>query len=465
MYPLIRAGVSSAYLSIDPDIVYLANSLSYIKYNVIAYHDHPGALAIFLISLFMIPLRVLTSGDFIKYVFENLTFVLLYIRFLQSILLAFGLFIYSYSIKKLSKNLFIPILPLLMFLSFTPIYFLSSSISAETLSFVFGSLWILFFTLYLNNKKNDLYIYVISFISGVVFANRATFIVYLLSTLIILMKDVKRFKKGVFVILSGFIVGILPSIDKILLILKRVIFFASSSGVHGDGAGFLFNMNYYLNSVLIYLQRDWGLVTALLLAIIILFLTKYKTDNDVYILGIVTIVLIIIFMKFPLAHYQVANYQCLVFIITYSLTIINFRFSVFLFAVYGIFGVYYFNSYYKNVSNDLSQIKSQNLFFENNPSNMGRVWSWARSEEFSKIWINNASSGMLKEYLSTLNPKIIEYGDKNLFNECWDQLYIQESELNLYKNNYANQKVHVNKIENSQNLYLIRSDHCKPKKL
>lgn len=462
--PLILAGKNSAFMEIDPDAVYVANSLSYIKFGNISYHDHPGILSIFLMAIYLVPLRIITKGDFMKFVFDHLTDVFLYIRIFQSLLFVAGLSIYTLAFKRINNQIYTVLLALLMILSFTPNYYLGIAISSETLGFFIGTCWICIFSTYLKNKSDENILYFLAFLSGLTFANRATYIVYPISFLSILIYKRYRIKISLFVMFLGFVLGILPSIDKILIIIKRVLFFASSTGVHGSGTGFVINLGDYYNSVLIYLQRDFGLICALLLSVLIVLFFKKKIDYEAYAFGFVAIILTILFMKFPLAHYQIANYQALIFFVIYSVTRISSRIFIPLLIVYLFLGYTYTLNYYKEVRKDLGQISNQNLFIKNNPAQIGKVWNWARTEDFTKLWINEAGSGIFQDYISESKPFIYQYSDKNIFDKCWDQLYIQGTELDSFKSSYS-EKVEIVKIEGSQNLYLVKSDHCKSKKL
>jgi hypothetical protein len=99
--PVIKGGLDRVFYSIDPDVVYTANALLYIKSGFVSYFDHPGTPAIVLISYFLIPFRAYAKfvqhTPFVSWIFGNYALTFFYLRMMQSVLLFIYLLVIFFS--------------------------------------------------------------------------------------------------------------------------------------------------------------------------------------------------------------------------------------------------------------------------------------------------------------------------------------------------------------------------------
>lgn len=459
LLPLLLFGVNAAFFSIDPDVVYFANALSYIKWNIIGYYDHPGIPSIYLISLVLIPVRIyskfVVNQNFFDFIFNNYQIVIFYSRIFQSSIFLLGLFVYLKSIFNLTKSYLTMIIGILFLACFTPIYYSVLSISAEPLNFLLVSIWIFVFSLSLSNKKNN-YISLLLFLSGMLFANRATNIFYMVSSIWLLMHFKKGNFKKIILIPIGFLVGIFPSLHILPDILKRILLFASASGIHGAGENKFFDSNLYLLSFKTFWNRDFVVTTTVLILAFCIFYFRKKINPEVLHLSSLFVIGFLVFAKFPLAHYQVPNLLFVIFSVSIIISKLNIKFTVLIIFILSYFAFVNYRNYFSILSLEMGQVVKLEQFVVNNPSKIGEVWEWARVKNFAYLWTNSWGGGVFKYQIDNLEIPILNF-QKNIMDKCWDSLYIQKDSLHILTENYPKNSFVIKNIEGSQGIVLINS--------
>lgn len=450
--PIYNGGLSGIFYSIDPDVVYAANALSFINNGVIGYFDHPGTPAIKIISYYYIPLRVIAKfylhQPFTAFSFEYLKYVFAYTRFMQSLLFSLGIFLVALSAKNTTKIKTLSLLTVPVLFCFTPVYFAVNSISAEPLMVLLCGVWIWIFSKYLVRKEIG-WVYIMVFLSGLLFANRATTLFYLISSIgLLLMHDrstvkhkIIRVVSSLIIFVASFLLGVFPFTDKAWHIISRVLFFASSTGVHGSTTQLSF-VHSYLESVKMFLVRDPALVAVFGFALAVAVANIRKNMSFVVVaascvLGILTIA------KFPLAHYQLPNYILGVYILIANIST-NKRFVFVLLLLSTVVGALV----YKNYLNEIEKYVHNGKVLENHiNSYTGKViiTGWARSEDFAKLWIRDwggvfqteldKKNNLFEIDSDLINVRINGNSKIPLNNFCWDLMIVHKDAAFLLSEN------------------------------
>lgn len=482
--PVLKGGADKVFFSIDPDVVYTANALLYIKSGYISYFDHPGTPAIVSLSIFLAPFRLyakfIEHTSFTTWVFNHYVLTVFYLRISQSVLLFISLLILAGTVKLLTKKTMPIILLFLALLSFGSFYSLGLTISADTFAFFITSIWLLVLSVYIT-RRNTGFLILLSLIAGLAFAARATTFFLLPASLsIVFMQSGGFVKKVLSSTVSaaaagmGFVVGVSPVRAGFLPVLLLVFSFASSTGVHLSGGTTLFNYQTFINSANTLLHGSLlvtGIIIISLTLAVTYLLRRKKTYREVACLILIFFLGIIIFAKFPLFHYQIPNYLVIVFSGSVLMSALS-RKMIYITIIALLFlAVPVSRKYLSDFTLEVNQAGYLEKFVKNNPPRYASVWEWAHSKEFAYLWNRDYTNGIFDEELSLLPQKIyqlrpnpvkidISYETRtDLFNVCWDQMYVQEPSLEGLLNQYPILSRSVQKIPGS-NLYLIRSDHC-----
>lgn len=461
IYPLLLSGIKGAFFSIDPDIVYLANALSYVRQKVMWYHDHPGIPSIYVIAQSLMPLRIyskfIQNQDFIDFVFNNYFAVVYYLRMFQSLIFVLGLNIFLHAVYRSTKKFTMVILATLLLINYASFLNIPWSISAESLNFLLISLWILIFSIYIQSE-NKLALSFMYILTGLLLANRATNFVYFSSVLIILIMRRKEIIKNLTFLIGGFLAGIFPLIDRVDVVIKRMLFFAGASGVHGGSPGKIIDLNLYLDSLRIFWDRDLVFSVLVITSSLLVLAMKSKISRLFFYICISLILTILIFAKFPLQHYQMPNLLFLVFcfvVLVKELKGLKIALLVFVLSYYSIQSIVNYNNL---ATKEIRKTVALENFIVNNPHSKGELWEWARSKNFSYLWTNSYGNNIFDVNLKKANIRIYS-GDANLFEVCWDHLYLQNvtytsSEL------FLNKSLNVTHVPEVDDIVLIESKHC-----
>lgn len=454
-WPLLGKGLSGIFFSIDPDVMYAANSFLFLKTGNIYYFDQPGTPAIIVMSgaLFILSLYVkLFHGiSFVLYSINNYDLIFYYLRILQSLILFVSLAIsFVFLIKLTRKKISIVMLSLLL-LIFPPFYYLGVSISAETISFLFVTLWLaaIVHTLINKNKKG---VFLIFLLAGLAFAARATTF-FLIPSSFLFLPILKKNKiagnvRTLFiysaVLLSGFAVGILPVISKVKLLIANIFSFAVASEIHGVGKKALIDFNSFSNSFNMLINSNREAAVAVTLAFLLFTYSLFLKSKDnvlrkISIIGLIFCFGILVFAKFPLAHYQTFNYYSITFLAVPLILKILKKYSVII-PIYLLIYIVppIFESYVVSTESLIMESQSINRFADTNANNSINVWQWARSKDFALVWSRDYAPIVFDRSISNLKYPIYELvgdykvritnsNEKKLSDVCWDNLFIQES--------------------------------------
>lgn len=488
--PVVKFGISGVFFSIDPDVVYVANALSYIQSKQIHYFDHPGTLAIVLLSYSYIPFRLFaklfsTSG-FIDWVFNNYDFVLYYSRLFQSLLLGASLYIYLTSVQKLSKGMFSVIFSLLGLLVYSSFYYLGILISAETTSFLLAAVWLFFLVKFIETKEPKK-LYILAFLSGMAFGIRATnaFVVPASLLLVLASKETplkektKITIKNIGLVLIGFLIAIWPIKDKAVIILKRLVFFAGTTEIHGAGERKIFDLSSYLSSSISLLTREHVAFVIVVFSLVASLAAVYKKrdliSRSLFIISVTIFLGILTFAKFPLAYYQLINYVIMVFVASYYFSKTHTIIKTIVIALLIIASISKVDTYHTTVTKVATKTSIFNEYQATNLARKANVWYWARSRDYSLIW-SRWWGRMFIENIAKQRPDLLEletgFDEIELpsgelvpvFDACWDQLYILDTTAIEFTNKYPNRGLTKMTIPGTE-MALIKSSHCSATKL
>ncbi len=475
------------FFSTDPDVVYVANALSYIRSNQIGYIDHPGTPAITLLSYSYIPIRVytklFTNIGFITWSMINFRFLFLYSRLVSLFISIFAMSMFLYAVYKLTKSRMTIMFSFLSLFLLSPFYYLQVGISAEPTSFLITSFWLLTLA-YLVFSGNKAVLIILGLISGISFGNRATAAFLILATfltsLIYIHGTISRIIKDMLMIsfasLTGFILALWPIHRRLWQVVASLLSFAGHTQVHGGGSQSVFDFNLYVSSIKsLSIQEQLPAIFIFLgLILLVLSFTKKKNKTDIVIFSIAASAMLglLVFSKFPLSHYQLTNYVVIVFAVSYFVNKMPQIVKISLITVL-IFGfIKTSDTFYRTFSSEVNKVVILNRYSNIHKAKIATVWDWSRSEEFSLIWARNWGGGLFNDEIKVYRPQLLELKpdfvniglsyseEQKIFDVCWDQMYIQQEDLPVFMvKNQNSPKLQFNQVVGT-NMIEIRSDHC-----
>ena len=487
VYPLISGGTKAAIYSFEPEVVYISNALKYTLTHEIIYSDHPGTPAIVLVAKSFIPLRLYAKyvlhTPFLNWTIRNQAWFYFYSRLFQAGIFFLALLLYLYSIRRVSGSLKTVFFAWLALMSFSYFLYLGPIIQSEPTSFLIISFWFIFFIPFMS-KPSLKYLIPLAFLSGLSVSNKFTNISYLLASLLFAFSlPAKKISRRFYyllvtglLIVTGFIFGIWPVRNNYPFLINWIIRLATHSAVHGGGSPEIFSPAMYFNSLVGFAQSEKGtfLVIAFAgIALIYSLVRKRITINHPLVLFFVSLLAwTLIMAKYPLNHYQTTN--VLGFIITVSvyfqvskkyLRVIIVSFLLLIAAVNS-------SNYLKDNLREVKMTLALENFINDHQAKIATVWEWGKSLDFSLLhsrgWIGKTYSDFLEGYKPHLYDMTADLKGINLatgdtqpvFSVCWDQLYIQGSELPRFLNLYPDRTLTSMPIPESKNMFLISSTHC-----
>jgi len=486
-YPIIKSGSSATLYTIDPDVHYLSNSFSFIKSGQIQYNGHPGTPTIMLYSYVLFPLRVyaklITKIPFSLWVFQNTELTYHYIRVFQSLLLSVSMGIFLLSISKMTRSMASIIFAWAALFVYSTIPQMGSSIVPETTSFFIISVWFLIFSTSIKNISVSTQS-LLSIISGVALANKFSNITLVLSTFALVLlipklnfkQQASKLFKSVFIVISTFVVCTWPIRATYSNMFRWVSVLASTTGTHGGGKKAIFDAQSYLASASSLIHNEiWPvsiMVITILVLIILLTTHRVKIKNPLIIITFSALAGTIIFAKFPLNHYQLVNYLSLVFVASVVLTHLPslLALSLPLLLLPAVFTN--LTDYHLSISQAMNKTILFEKYIKDHPPQKGTLWEWGRTKDFSYLWSRDWASGLFDEELKKYRPnlfaitsdfkqiKVDNRNLKNVFDVCWDKLYIQQAIAPLFLKKYPNHQLKYISIPNTDNMAVIESNHC-----
>ena len=486
--PILKGGTDKVFYAIDPDVVYAANAFLYAKSGYVSYFDHPGTPAIVLISFFLIPLRIYAKfvqhTPFISWVFNHYALTFFYLRVSQSVLLFTSLLILSVAMRLLVKKMAPIFLLFLALLSFSSFYDIGATISADTFAFFIASVWLLLLS-HCFIRKDNLFLFLLALTAGIAFADRATNFFLLPASLAVVLIEKNGFREkilmtffSVVIMVTGFVIGVSPTRTHLTTILKTIFGFASTTGIHMSGEKTLFSYKAFISSAATFFYRD-TLATVIVIAVTILAITclfmRQKSYKKIAFVVLIFSLGAVVFAKFPLLHYQIANYLVIVFCGAFIFARLPKRIVYLVMIILLFFVMPISKEYLTSKTMTLNQAGFLEQFAKDNPPKYASVWQWAPIKEYAYLWNRDYADGMFDTELSGLPVKIYEltpnlmkigvskYTDVNIFSTCWDELYVNKSSINSILNRYPELSKSVQEIP-GVDMLLLRSSHCQTMK-
>lgn len=485
--PLIKHGFSSAYFIIDPEAVYIGNAISYIKSHIIYYAEHPGTPTILMLAFSYWPFRIYAKlvehQAFMLWFLNNIDLVFFYSRLLSFVVFVSSLFIFSVSIFRLTKSILSAIFFELAIMSFSFMPRLGSEIIPETLSFFITAVWAFFFSKFVLSRS-FLKILILSFISGVAVANKFTNITLILISMALIFLLYKKLWKEKLTCLAlsmigfvgGFILFTWPVRQIYSIIFNWVYQIINHTGVWGGGEVGFFNWGLYIETFRNLVNSNRVGIAIVLMPILfgvyIVFIKKVKLNPILLIANFLSLLTILVFMKFPRIHYILVPYTIVVFI---GSIIVN-KLPKLLKVLSIIILIYFFigniKEYFSFIDSNIEDSIKLQTYITNNPSKKATLWDYGRVKDFVYIWMRDWTQGIFTEELKVIRPDLLELEPNyetvlldfntsvDVFDACWDNLYIRTDRGKIFLERHSNREFISEPVDRAD-IMVIKSNHCK----
>lgn len=450
--PLLKVGLAGSFLGVDPDAVYVGNALSYVKAHQIHYFDHPGTPSIRLLAFSFWPLRVwakLSGQSFLSWAVANFSQLYFYTRLLEGLLLALGTGIFMKALYRITHSGLAMLLGWLSLLTYSSYLNAGLFIAPEGLSFFLTAAWLYLFVKFIQGRS-PFTVFMLSIVAGLALANKFSNLFLLPGSLVLIFQTSITFRQkcynfffGLILAVATFIIATLPIINNYVSVFGWIMRLATRPGLHGAGAASAFSLSTYLDSLVLLIQQNYWIVllvgTALLVA-----LARMKNwlsiQNIVWSFGLLGF---LVFAKYPVLHYQLANFVILIFL---SCTII-FRerkghawLLLLMVLPIALLSVQRYLADTSKLAQAAARLDSISREYENKIT----IWEWARAKDFSLIWGRSWSGGSFDRELLVLKPKLLEFTNFNTLRLnyydsvsidkiCWQVLFIQNESLLAFK--------------------------------
>ncbi len=483
--PLVSNQASGVFFAVDPDVMYLSNALSYIKGHQIHYIDHPGTPTILWLATIFLPLRVLAKfvlhTPFILWAVTDITFIYYYARIIQAILLGFSIGLFLLALYRSTKSTLSVLLGWISLMSYQSFLHAGTALAPESLTLLFISSWLFLFQRFINSYSLMTIIF-ISLISGLAVANKLSnlFLVFITLSLILIIPKLSKLQKffnlclNSFSVVLGFVIGIWPIRGNYSSLFNWVVRLLTFTGVHGGGPRGLFSYQTWLQSAsaLVGSNHEAALIIIFLALVFVWQLLTNRKKNK-FILTVFAWALLgtLTFAKYPLSHYQFANYVLLIF--SGSLLIRRLpktaKSILILFLISPMFLVV--SKYHFVITKTINQAIAVEDYSNKNRSPHASIWEWAYSKDFALLWGRSWSGGSFDQELLAIRPDLLEiaspthlrlnyYDTKPFFEVCWDRLYVQKTSWPIFKEAHPENPFVVEEIPGTD-LLSVSSSHCR----
>lgn len=487
IWPMLKSGVSGVFYTVDPDVQYLSNSFSYIEKGKIQYDVHPGTPTILLHALILWPLRIYAKlverQPFMTWVFNNVSWAYYYVRIFQAFWLGAATVVFLGAIYRWSKSVAVLAPAWFCLLTFTVFPYFGSTIVPETTSFFLISLWLLVLAKY--HKKIPAWVCLtLSTIAGLAVANKFSNLTLVPTSLVLVgFVSEKKLKEKINLSLIAVLIMITTFTMATWSIRRSypgmwswVSVLASTTGTHGGGEKAFFDLAAYSVSAWSLVNHEWWptLITAAVLVLLVgaILLRKVKLLSPLPLLGFIALASALVFAKFPLSHYQVANYALILFIgsvlLSYLPRVIPLIILVTLLpAVSANLSNYRLSSLMM-----MSKAAALEDYIAEHPTIKGTLWEWARNKDFSFLWSRDWAHGVFDSELSRYRPNLLAITPdmqmikinnrelKEVFDVCWDQFFVQSVTAPRFLAKYPDRKLEYHQIPEVDDIGLIKSRHC-----
>lgn len=469
---MLVIGVNGVFFSIDPEVMYIGNALSYIKSGQIQYIDHPGTPSILAIGYLLWPFRIyaklIDHIPFVLWAFKHYAVVFLYLRIWQGILFTLGVWIFLKSVKSVVGSASVVMMSLFLLLIYPPFLRLGSGVTPETLSFLFTSMWVWVLAKFLRKPEVSL-IPVMGVISGLAVANKFTnlFLIAASMSLPLKLKNLnlrQRLTNSSIVLVAslfGFVIGTWSIRDKYRILFNWVSDLITSTGIHAGGEKAIFEWSSYRDSIIgLHHQIPWLFLGIILTLSISIAQKKLSTLVMIFTIGVLA------FAKYPLTYYQLSNYTVLVFLLATSLARMNkvtpIAFCLLLLPLVNSM----VNEYLATTTLAMNKAKVLEDYIIKHPAQKAALWEWGRAKDPALLLTTSSGwhGSMFADEVRDLKISMFELfpipRDK-VFDICWDQLYIQGVSVGSFMHKYPERIFEKERIPGSDDMFLLTSSHCK----
>lgn len=484
--PLLAHPISGAFFAVDPDVVYLSNALSYIKSHQIHYVDHPGTPTILWLATSLLPFRILAKfvflTPFLAWFIAHVSQLYYYARLIQTLLLGFSVSLFLLAVYRSSASTLSILLAWLSLIIYQSFLNAGTALAPEALTLLFISLWVFLFQGFLKSFSPSKVI-LLSLISGLATANKLSnlFVIFITLSLVLVFPRFSKTQKFLNLLLNsffavfGFILGTWPIHGNYPSLFKWVTRLVTFTGIHGGGTRGFFSLQTWFQSAsaLVQSNPEATLVISFLALVFIRQLIFDRSKNKFVLvvfggalLGLLT------FAKYPLSHYQFANYLLLVFsgswlIKNFSKTIKTILVMALILPMFLVVTKYHFV-----ITKTINQSVAIERYVQEHPSPHASIWEWGYSPNFALLWGRSWSGGSFDQELLAIRPDLLEiaspthlrlnyYDKKPFFEVCWDHLYVQKSSWPIFKNAHPTRSFLVDEISGTD-LFAVSSSHCQP---
>jgi hypothetical protein len=472
---------SSPFYSIDPDVPYVANSLKMVAINQTSYINHPGTPLQSFIAFTYWPLRVwaklIAQQPFILWSLSNFEFLFWYTRLVMAILFLCSLYLSLVAWFISSKSIF-SALAGLSFLFLMPHFSLSPlSINAESFIFPLMSIWTLNFAVLLIKQSKALF-YSLLFITGVLLSTKLTSVFIVPISLGIVFYFYFRSLKGLLFMLvsctssliTGFVWGTWPIRDRYPQFFSWAFSLFSHSGLYGGGKKTIFSADDYLRVAKVMIMSNKLLVIMPILIGIFIILSKSRYKGLIIWMYVVSLMGIIVFLKYPIWYYQMPN--ILIMALLLSIVTRNLKREI----VIGIIVLVVFGAFplmRESLMNARAMATESSIidnFVMKNSVSGPTVWEYGRSKQFALLWGRDWSGDFYWNELSTIYPElydvqnhvVVKYPStqlKNINALCWKRMYIQNASYpDFIKFNPKYRNLIVQRIDATMMMYVDNSE-------
>lgn len=471
LMPILIVGIKGVFYSIDPEVMYVGNALSFIKIGQIQYIDHPGTPSILLVSFLLWPFRVyaklIDHFPFALWAFKHYSEVFLYLRIWQGVLFGLGVWIFLKAVKTITNSTIMVMFSWLLLLIYSPFLRLGLGITPETISFLLSTIWVWILAKFLNKSDIGL-LPVLGIISGLAVANKFTnfFLIAAslsLPTYVIYLSRRQKFINSLIILtiaLAGFILGTWTIRDKYQVLFGWVINLITSTGIHAGGTKAIFDWTNYWQSVLtVHNQLPWLYVGVGVTTVLSVIQGRSRILVIIFVLGVLA------FSKYPLTYYQLSNYTVLVFLLVYLLSRVD-KAMIIIFCLFLLPLVRStVNDYVSTTSAAMNKTRALETYVENHPPQKATLWEWGRAKEPAILLTTSPDwhGDIFEAEKRDLNLSFFELfpiPQEKVFDLCWDQLYIQKVSLEKFVNRYPEKLFNSISIPGNDDMVLLVSKHC-----
>jgi hypothetical protein len=260
--------------------------------------------------------------------------------------------------------------------------------------------------------------------------------------------------------------------------IPQMINVAGTSGpnaAHGAGSGGFVDTNFFLQSIATFwsVERLTCLVIAATILLFIISIVKKKISliSPISLVFFASMAGFLFIFKYQIPYYQALNYFVLVYVGVILLNLLARKWIIITVIVLIPFFLVNLKGHIISLEAAINSSEEISTFQKNHPVRKAALWDYAPVSDFMYIWMRGWGSGIYNDELKTRRPDILElksdyktvYFDEStnseIFNACWDKLYIRDSRAVVFLDMYKDRKFTVTPIGKT-GIWEIDSSHC-----